>query len=522
MAVPKLPRLLSPGILIVLLAASFAPAAQAAAPLQQGCFSAVVDGGFEQRNWWVLGGGLLPAAYVTSPVHSGAWAVQMGNPTNAASIEAFSTVRQTVTIPVNAVSAVLTFWVWTVTEANPGNDRQEALLLTPGASVLSVSPGAAWSELTNSGTYRQITVDVIGQRGRTVDLTFSVYNDGAGGRTWMFVDDVALTVCLATPGPTATPTFIATPTPTFPPAATATPTSFPTPAGTPSPIPPNCTDIIANGGFEWDGAWLMGGTPITPFYAGPPSPVQSGARSMALGAVLPSSPANAESYSSVRQSVTLPITAQTAQIRFWTFPNSNAAAGGLNRQELILLDPLNYDQTIAVLWRVTLNNNAWVYNEIDLTRFLGRTVSVYFNARNDGNGTRTGMYLDQVQVLVCNVAMMPLSDMAGGGAAQPLPISTPAPDSQMLGAAPPAAPDGQTTVIAVGTNPTPLGEVTAGPAATSTPTPAPTRGDTTGLNLGILNSPWAIILVISGIVLLAVVLALLFFRGDGEDKSSRP
>lgn len=421
--------------------------------------------------------------------------------------------RQTVTIPVNAASAQLTFWVWTMTEANPGSDRQEALLLTPGASVLSASPGAVWSELTNSGAYRQITVDVSSQRGRTVDLTFSVYNDGVGGRTWMFVDDVALIICLATPGPTATPTLVATPTPTFPPAVTATPTAIPTP-GTPSPIPPNCTDIIANGGFEWDGAWLMGGTPIVPFYAGPPSPVQSGNRSMALGAVLPSSPSNVASYSSIQQSVTLPATAQTAQIRFWAFPNSNAAPGGLNRQELILLDPLNYQQTIAVLWRVTQNNNAWVPVEIDLTRFLGRTVSVYFNARNDGNGTRTGMFLDQVQVLVCHVPIMPLAG-ADSSAYQIQPAATGAPI-----AAPLAAPSGQNTIIAVGASPVAPGEFTPGPLLTPTPTPDLRGNQRPGINLGMLNNPWAIILIISGIVLLAVVLALLFFRGDKSGTSS--
>ncbi len=211
--------------------------------------------------------------------------------------------------------------------------------------------------------------------------------------------------------------------------------------------------------------------------------------------------------------------AQTAQIRFWAFPNSNAAAGGLNRQELILLDPLNYEQTIAVLWRVTQNANAWAYNEIDLTRFLGRTVTVYFNARNSGNGTRTGMYLDQVQVLVCNVPIMPLADAASSPQLAPAEVSAPAANSLTQ---PLAAPGNQTTVISVGANPTPLGEVTAGPALTPTPTPEPTRGDTPGLNLGRLNNPWTIIIVISGIILLAVVLALLFFRGDKEDTSSKP
>jgi hypothetical protein len=236
---------------------------------------------------------------------------------------------------------------------------------------------------------------------------------------------------------------------------------------------------------------------------------------MALGAVLPTSPANVASYSSIQQPVTLPATAQTAQIRFWAFPNSNAAAGGQNRQELILLDPLNYEQTIAVLWRVTQNANAWTPVEIDLTRFLGRTVTVYFNARNSGNGTRTGMYLDQVQVLVCNVAIMPLADAAGNvQLAQPAAVSAPAASNPVQ---PLAAPGSQTTVIAVGGNPAPLAEFTPAPIASPTATPEPTRDQTRGLDLGPLDSPMVIFLVIAGIIVLAVVAAMLYFGKKNEN-----
>ena len=80
-----------------------------------------------------------------------------------------------------------------------------------------------------------------------------------------------VTVCL--PGPTANADDH--PGPTLTPSADRRPI----------PIPPNCIDILANGDFEWDGAWIAGGTPIVPFYAGPPNPVLSGNRSMALGAV---------------------------------------------------------------------------------------------------------------------------------------------------------------------------------------------------------------------------------------------
>ncbi len=500
-------------ILALLLAALACPPAQAAAPVQQGCFDIVVDGGFEQRNWWTLGGGLLPAAYVSSPTFSGTSAMQLGNQVNAASIEAYSTVRQTLTIPTNAVSAQLSFRVWTFTEANPGADRQEALLLTPGASVLSVSPGAVWFDLSNSGSYRPIVIDVIGQQGRTFDLAFSVYNDGAGGRTWMFVDEVRLDICLAAPGATATPTptFVPFPTatPTFVPFPTATPTFVPAP-GTPSPIPPDCVDILTNGDFEWDGAWLFGDTAIPPFYAGAPNPVFSGSRSMALGAVLPSAPANVPSFSSIQQSITLPATAQTARIHFQVLPISNASPGGLSRQELVLLDPLNFSETIDVPWRVTLNSSQWQPVEKDLTRFLGRTLTVYFNARNAGDGTRTSMFLDQVQVLVCDtLAIMPFSGASDPASAQ-APIAAPMAAQPM--------PATHTTVIAVNGGSAPLPEVTPGPMVTSTATPDLRGNQGSKLNLSALNNPWLIILVMSALILLCVVAALYFFRGGSQEK----
>ena len=509
-------------LLALLLIALVLPPAQAARPLQQTCYDIVVNGSFETQSAWVLGPNPLPPAYVSNLPRTGAWAMQVGNADQSSSIEAFSTVRQTLTIPANALSAEVSFWVWTFSEPNPGSDRYEALLLVPGASVQSLSPVVVWSApANNSGAYQQVRVSVNSQIGRTVDLTYSVYNDGFGGRTRMVVDDVALEVCVPSTTATPSPISTSTPTPTLVPFPTATPTAIPTPVA-PSPIPPTCMDILANGDFEWNGAWTLGGTPIVPFYAGPPSPVWSGSRSMALGAVLASAPSNVASYSSIQQAVTLPATAQTAQIRFWYYPNSNAAAGGFNRQELILLDPLNYNETIEVLWRVTQNANAWTYAEIDLTRFLGRTVSIYFNARNAGDGTRTGMHLDQAQVLVCDgLAIMPAADALGGypealPAAETYvwPEDTPASQITMATAVVMQGP----TVVAVGTTAGSL--VQATPETTPlapTATPATARSERDSIiDFDQLDNPWVIILVISGIVLLAVVLALLFFRADGD------
>jgi hypothetical protein len=247
---------------------------------------------------------------------------------------------------------------------------------------------------------------------------------------------------------------------------------------------------------------------------------------MALGAVLPGAPTNVASFSSIQQAVTLPATAQTARIRFQYYPISNATAGGFNRQELVLLDPLRYGETIEVPWRVTENTNQWGYKEIDLTRYLGRTLAIYFNARNAGDGTRTALFLDQVQVLACDVvAVMPLYDAMGthaetqpyvGGAVLPSGTTPASPQVTLVTPAAINAP----SVVAVGDDPTPLPEVAPGTAVAPTATPTDRRDQRSGIDLGSIDSPWVIILFISGIVLLAVVLALLFFRGDKEETRS--
>jgi hypothetical protein len=518
----QLPSSCFAALAALLLFALVAPLAGAAPALQLSCFDIIVDGGFEARSGWTLGSEPPQPAYVNFPTAGGSWAMQVGNANQSPSINSYSTFRQRIFVPVQATSAVLSFQVWTQHETNPLADRQEVWWLTPGAAVSTLSTDVIWSVLSSSGVYQPVTLPISPtQFGRNIDLTFAVLNDGSGGRTWMFVDNVSLVVCVPSATPTPSPTATTGPTAT----PTTVPTAVPTP-GTPSPIPPNCMDLLANGDFEWNGAWQLSNTALPPFYAGPPSPVQSGNRSMALGAVLPGAPTNVASFSSIQQAVTLPATAQTAQIRFHYFPSSTATAGGLNRQELVLLDPLNFGETIDVPWRVTENANQWLVKEIDLTRHLGRTLTIYFNARNAGDGARTAMFLDQVQVLACDVVgIMPVYDTTGAYAeAQPdaggsvLPSGT-VPASAQVALVTPAVINAP-SVVAVGDNPTPLPDLTPGTAVAPTATPTDRRDQRSGIDLGAIDSPWVVILVISGIVLLAVVLALLFFRGDKEETRS--
>ncbi|MCB0061575.1 MAG: hypothetical protein KDE19_05655, partial [Caldilineaceae bacterium] len=50
-----------------------------------------------------------------------------------------------------------------------------------------------------SGGWQERSADLSAYRGRTVSLYMNVYNDGSGGRTWMYVDSVSLSSCASPP-----------------------------------------------------------------------------------------------------------------------------------------------------------------------------------------------------------------------------------------------------------------------------------------------------------------------------------
>ena len=123
--------------------------------------------------------------------------------------------RQYVTIP-PGTTATLQFWTWTWAQPNPGADRQEAILLAPDNSVLAV----LWRTETNEQTWRQVAINLSAYAGRSVAIYFNVYNDGAGGLTSMFLDNVQLLAC-GVSGPPPGPVTV------LPPITVGTPTVLP-------------------------------------------------------------------------------------------------------------------------------------------------------------------------------------------------------------------------------------------------------------------------------------------------------
>jgi len=175
-----------------------------------------------------------------------------------------------------------------------------------------------------------------------------------------------------------------------------------------------CAEGIANGGFENDGDWVI---PDTEYPAAYTTVVtRSGNRSMRVGIVEPAD--NRMSYSSARQTVTIPTDTVSVTLRFWLYPVSGEPSADLalpahplaatiqeaalasDRQYVIVLD--EYGQWINTLvWQRT-NDQQWTFHEFDLKQYAGRTIKLQFGAYNDGWSGVTGMYVDDVSLEICS------------------------------------------------------------------------------------------------------------------------
>jgi hypothetical protein len=342
------------------------------------CVNAIVNGDFaNDLATWQQVGDPAGVAQVTNPEFSSPYAIQLGS--LAQNLNGLSSIRQMVTVPLGFSQATLGLRVYTRSQPGAGADYQQVALLNSSGTPMFVP----WQTQSNNPTWTQLLFDVSAFAGQSVFVSFSVNNDGTGGRTAMIVNDARLLSCNATPGPIATPTRTATPgsAPAIPPIIALT------------PFPPGCIDLLRNGGFEggWP-PWIVPYNPILPQIV--TSPVFSGVYSLQLG----SQTQNASSYSSARQWVTIPWSHPRVILQFWANTWAESLTGD-DKQEVLLLAP--GDTVMAVPWRVLQNQRVWLPHSFDLIGLAGQTFAVYFNVVNDGSGGRTAMYVDDAHLWAC-------------------------------------------------------------------------------------------------------------------------
>jgi len=184
----------------------------------------VSNGGFEANAAWTFALTGNSGSYTTAQAHTGARSARLGVAPSAYAageigIEAppelhresdrnllgelaplgasYSTVYQTLSVPTGVASATLTYWYQPGTQAT-GGDFQRVMLLKPGSYAVLKT---LMKTLSNAGGWQQSRFDLSGYRGQSVVVYFEVYNDevSSGPRTWMFVDDVSIQACDASP-----------------------------------------------------------------------------------------------------------------------------------------------------------------------------------------------------------------------------------------------------------------------------------------------------------------------------------
>lgn len=182
--------------------------------LRNHCWEWVANGGCEVDDTWSFPTTPVTAGYSTAQAHTGARSIRVGI-VGTANRFAYSSARQRITLPVTVTDATLTLWLYpTSTEVRQAafvpematgrvpntvaaGDAQFILIMDDNGAILET---LLWT-LDGSETWTAHTFDLSAYIGQSFWLHFGVFNDGTGGTTGMFVDDVSLVACESRPTP---------------------------------------------------------------------------------------------------------------------------------------------------------------------------------------------------------------------------------------------------------------------------------------------------------------------------------
>ncbi|MDM8519738.1 S8 family serine peptidase [Anaerolineales bacterium HSG6] len=189
--------------------------------------------------------------------------------------------------------------------------------------------------------------------------------------------------------PTTEPPVTTEP-PTTEPPTTEPPTAEPPTATPVLPPPPPGSNLLVNGGFETDEAWIFGDTPIKAEYDN--SIVLSGSRAVRMGNT---SGNDLYSYTSVWQKVPISAEATQAVLTVNVYRTSQDCCGDF--QQILLLN--DRFRVVKTLMRELSDAQQWETLTYDVSEMSGQTVYVYLGVFNAGRtGRFTTMYADDVSL----------------------------------------------------------------------------------------------------------------------------
>jgi len=360
------------------------------------CKEGVVNGDFESNLAWQFSN----AGYTSTSTHAGSRAALTGILDSSNNTEGYSSVKQVISIPTNTVGAVLRLWLFplsddvvsqglieqasmpTIDTATASNDAQYILIRDGSNELLET---LLWMR-SNTRTWSVFEFNLSKYAGQVVTLEIGVVNDGLGGVTGMYVDDVTLALCDASMSIVETPTQ-------------------------------PCDNYFGNSGFEFNGSWSIAPTTYPAGYS--TYVANNGIRSMRTGIIY--TRADTYSYSDAYQIVSIPSNATSAMLSMWTYsitdesttqalpelPTGVKFADALlstDLQYVLVLD--RYGYILEWLYRDLSDDQVWTQLNFDLKKYAGRTIRIQFGTYNDGvpkNGRNnvTTMFVDDTVLDVC-------------------------------------------------------------------------------------------------------------------------
>jgi len=227
------------------------------------------------------------------------------------------------------------------------------------------------------------TVKVDGVLYTTTATSFPVYASPAGAHTWA----VRAIDAAGNASAWMTATFATSPLQVYFPVVMRG--AFPY-----SPPLTNCQELVTSGGFETQSGWYSLNLPAAePRYV--TFPVHRGSASLLMGYTTTMG-APTLLYSSIQQTITIPLTAAKTTLTFWRYPVSGDAQGDF---QYLAVGPTRTD--VATVWKMKSDERAWTPTTFDLSAYTG-TLTIRFGVYNDGQNDVTAAYLDDVSVQSCS------------------------------------------------------------------------------------------------------------------------
>jgi hypothetical protein len=180
-------------------------------PPPPSCTNHIVNSSFEDFSGWIIGQNEYPASYTTVAAHSGSRSMRIGILNPADNVYSYSSTWQWVTIPADAASATLKFWLYTASSATTSGAALKPEIVPINSEDGTLSGDAQFVlvfdqygqqntllfQTRNNQAWTYHGFNLGAYKGQTVKLYFGVYNDGWDGITGMYVDDVFVESCPA-------------------------------------------------------------------------------------------------------------------------------------------------------------------------------------------------------------------------------------------------------------------------------------------------------------------------------------